>query len=348
MTGVVDNSLLTCYNKGCGQQFNPNDNKNDSCAHHPGAPIFHDAYKSWSCCKKRCIDFTEFLNIKGCTKSFHSNEKPPEPEKPIVDKTKVDEVIEYRAPTSNFVGLKRPSFDTEQTIITPTVSTTLLEQIKTLTANKPDTCDSTIIKIGESCKNKSCNGTYKNSESDNEICIYHPGVPIFHEGLKYWSCCPKKKTTDFSVFLALPGCTNGKHVWIVKNNEKKIECRMDWHQTGSHVVVAIYAKKYQPSKSSIKLNPIRLTIGLFFLEENSSYDLDLELRGVVDIANSSVSMLPTKVEIKMKKAEPGTWSSLDIPKLKSEQENDQSNDKINNEMNDDVNDRVDAVDLSDL
>lgn len=65
-----------------------------------------------------------------------------------------------------------------------------------------------------------------------------------------------------------------------QKNEKKIECRMDWHQTGSHVVVAIYAKKYQPSKSSVKLNPIRLTISLFFLEENSSYDLDLELRGV--------------------------------------------------------------------
>lgn len=55
---------------------------------------------------------------------------------------------------------------------------------------------------------------------------------------------------------------------------------MDWHQTGTHVVVAIYAKKYQPSKSFVKLNPIRLTTSLFFPVENSSYDLDLELRGV--------------------------------------------------------------------
>ena len=57
----------------------------DSCVHHPGAPFFHDAYKGWyaehkfhccthllknfnrfqrSCCKKKCTDFTEFLNIK--------------------------------------------------------------------------------------------------------------------------------------------------------------------------------------------------------------------------------------------------------------------------------------------
>lgn len=36
----------------------------DSCVFHPGDPFFHDAYKGWSCCKKKCTDFTEFLNIK--------------------------------------------------------------------------------------------------------------------------------------------------------------------------------------------------------------------------------------------------------------------------------------------
>jgi len=33
----------------------------DSCQHHPGVPVFHDALKGWSCCKKRTTDFTEFL-----------------------------------------------------------------------------------------------------------------------------------------------------------------------------------------------------------------------------------------------------------------------------------------------
>lgn len=45
----------------------------DECRHHPGAPIFHDAYKGWSCCNKKSVDFTEFLNIKGCTLAKHSN-----------------------------------------------------------------------------------------------------------------------------------------------------------------------------------------------------------------------------------------------------------------------------------
>lgn len=38
------------------------------------------------------------LLFQGCTKSFHSNVAPKQPEKPVVDKSKVDEVIEYRAP----------------------------------------------------------------------------------------------------------------------------------------------------------------------------------------------------------------------------------------------------------
>ncbi|XP_011314762.1 cysteine and histidine-rich domain-containing protein [Fopius arisanus] len=337
----AENVLVNCYNRGCGKKFNPRENKEDACVHHPGTPVFHDAYKGWSCCNKKCTDFTEFLNIKGCTKSSHSNEKPPEPEKQKVDKSKADEVIEYRPPVNNQPTLKRPSFDTPQVTITPTISPTLLEQIKGLTANESTAQDDRKVQVGESCKNKACKGSYRGPESDSETCVHHPGVAIFHEGLKFWSCC-QKRTTDFSVFLAQPGCTQGTHVWMAKNEDKRIECRMDWHQTGSHVVVSIFAKKYNPSKSSVKLNPIRLTASLFFPEENSDYNLDLELRGVVDVESSSVSMLPTKVEIKMKKAEPGSWPKLDFPREVVHRKEEKT---INDN---EITERVDAVDLSDL
>ncbi|XP_034950511.1 cysteine and histidine-rich domain-containing protein [Chelonus insularis] len=338
-----ERGLLLCYNRGCGKEFDPDNNEPDACVHHPGAPIFHDAYKGWSCCNKKCTDFTEFLNIKGCTKSYHTNQKPVEPEKPPVDKSKVDEVIEYRAPVHNVPAMKRPPFETPQIIMTPVVSSTLLEQIKGLIANEPSTEDKSIVKIGESCKNKPCKASYQGPQSDSETCTYHPGVPIFHEGLKFWSCC-QKKTTDFGVFLDQPGCTQGTHLWLVKNQGKKIECRMDWHQTGSFVVVSIYAKKYNPNKSSVKLNPIRLTVDLFFPEEDSSYLMDVELRGIIDVDKSSVNMLPTKVEIKLRKAELGSWSKLDFPgevtaNTKNAQEKDDK---------DAVADRIDAVDLNDL
>ncbi|EFN63764.1 Cysteine and histidine-rich domain-containing protein 1 [Camponotus floridanus] len=337
-----ETNLLLCYHRGCGKKFDPNNNKDDDCVYHSGYPVFHDAYKGWSCCSKKCTDFTEFLNIKGCTKSKHSNEKPAEPEKPPIDKCKLDEVIEVVSkPVFNGVSLPRPAFDTAQLVLSPTISPALLEQIKGLTAIESDKPIEGKIQIGQRCQNNSCKGTYKGITSDEEICHYHPGEPIFHEGMKYWSCC-QKKTTEFSVFLDQPGCTQGKHIWFTKNSEKKAQCRMDWHQTGAYVFISIYAKKYLPNQSVIKLNPVHLTVDLFFIEEKSRYNLDIELRGIVDVKQSSVNMLPTKVEIKLKKAEIGSWSKLDIPR-EIKPEISESKENIAT-----LNTQIEAVDLSDL
>lgn len=131
--------LLQCYNRGCGQKYDSENNhegtnrlcfqksilysvsninhlKNirlyflDSCRHHPGEPVFHDAYKGWGCCNKKCTDFTEFLNIKGCTLSKHSNIKPPEPEKPVAKDIPDTEVIEVKPLKKQC--LERPPHDT--------------------------------------------------------------------------------------------------------------------------------------------------------------------------------------------------------------------------------------------
>lgn len=54
---------------------------------------------------------------------------------------------------------------------------------------------------------------YESPESDKSICCHHPGSPIFHEGMKFWSCCTKR-TSDFSAFLNQKGCYDGQHKWI--------------------------------------------------------------------------------------------------------------------------------------
>ncbi|CAG5073332.1 Similar to CHORD: Cysteine and histidine-rich domain-containing protein (Drosophila melanogaster) [Cotesia congregata] len=270
---------LLCYHRGCGQDYDPDDNKPDSCVHHPGVPVFHDAYKGWSCCNKKCTDFTEFLNIKGCTKSEHSNEKPPEPEKPAVDKSKAAEVIEYRAPVNTEPTIERPPFDTPQKTMQPVVSQALMDQVKSFITNTESLPESLVVKVGQSCKNRGCSVTFTGTDSDNTKCVHHPGVPVFHEGLKYWSCCPRKKMTDFDQFEKHPGCSEGTHVWIAK---------------------------------------------------------------VVDVENSSVQMLPTKVEIKLKKEEPNSWSKLDIPKETAPAK------EAPKEEDNSISERVDAVDLNDL
>lgn len=99
----------------------------DSCRYHPGVPYFHDAYKGWSCCKKKSVDFTEFLNIKGCEVSKHSNQKPPEPEKPKQDVV-VEEPPPMPAPVVNS-SLERVDFNSPLTLIQPTVAPALKQTI---------------------------------------------------------------------------------------------------------------------------------------------------------------------------------------------------------------------------
>lgn len=52
-------------------------------------------------------------------------------------------------------------------------------------------------------------------------------------------------------------------------------------------------------------------------------------------------MLPTKVEIKLKKAEPGSWSKLDVPKEVKSKDS-ESDENVN------LDSQIEAVDLSDL
>ncbi|KAF2447850.1 chord-domain-containing protein [Karstenula rhodostoma CBS 690.94] len=63
---------MTCRRRGCGQKSEGGDREGESCVHHPGAPIFHEGSKGWSCCKRRVLEFDQFMNIEGCkTKNRH-------------------------------------------------------------------------------------------------------------------------------------------------------------------------------------------------------------------------------------------------------------------------------------
>uniref|UniRef100_A0A1B6GUF1 CHORD domain-containing protein n=1 Tax=Cuerna arida TaxID=1464854 RepID=A0A1B6GUF1_9HEMI len=342
---------LLCYNKGCGKTYDPDQNKQDSCTFHPGAPVFHDAYKGWSCCKKKCTDFTEFLNIKGCTTSFHSNEKPEEPQKPVVDKSKADEVIEYRAPKPiTEVADIRPSFDSPLTTVTPAVSDVLRKQVASCNQNSTNTIKAYDgqgdVPIGTACKNNGCKQIYEGPETLRTTCIYHPGFPVFHEGMKFWTCCTKR-TTDFNSFMEQVGCSTDEHVWFKAKSGSAVKCRLDWHQTSSAVFVSIFAKKYDPDRSSIQISPVRLKVCLMFPEQNGTYEHDIELRGVIKVEESSVQMLPTKVEIKLKKSSGASWSNLDIPRSSSKPTAEpEKAEPVQKEIT--LEEQVDAVDLSDL
>lgn len=62
-----------CRRKACGQRYKKGSSREgEQCTHHPGAPIFHEGSKGYSCCKRRVLEFDEFLKIAGCqTKQGH-------------------------------------------------------------------------------------------------------------------------------------------------------------------------------------------------------------------------------------------------------------------------------------
>ncbi|KAI0065484.1 chord-domain-containing protein [Artomyces pyxidatus] len=63
------------------------------------------------------------------------------------------------------------------------------------------------------CTHKGCGQEFDDQANADDSCIYHSGVPVFHEGLKSWSCCDavNKPVLDFDDFMRIPGCTRGKH-----------------------------------------------------------------------------------------------------------------------------------------
>ncbi len=60
------------------------------------------------------------------------------------------------------------------------------------------------------CYNRGCGKSYNPRDNPDNSCQYHPGAPFFHDAYKGWTCC-NKKSTDFTMFLSFPGCTQGQH-----------------------------------------------------------------------------------------------------------------------------------------
>ena len=65
---------LPCKRNGCNTSSNCGgtsaelaaQNANEPCVYHPGRALFHEGTKGWTCCKKRVLEFDEFMRIPGC------------------------------------------------------------------------------------------------------------------------------------------------------------------------------------------------------------------------------------------------------------------------------------------
>ncbi len=163
----------------------------------------------WKCCKPRVLTFDEFMTITSCTTGFHSTtDKPPAlEEKPKEDDASLAKKIEHLTAA----GTRRTPISTPQMVPTPPPPP----------PESDDDDPSLEIPDGADCRRRTCGQKYKAGGSrDEESCVHHPGVPIFHEGSKGYSCC-KRRVLDFDEFMNIEGCqTKNKHLFIGSGKKK--------------------------------------------------------------------------------------------------------------------------------
>lgn len=193
-----------CKNYGCNKYFTEGDT--EVCTHHTGPPVFHDLVKYWTCCPdKKAYDWDEFQKIEGCAQSTHSTVDPK-------------------------VALGRGDNQNGGANDTTSPPVTVLKSISDYNTANPDAANSaaSAVKVitqdrassrmedgTAKCRNKGCQKifSYELSEAGNHptACRYHKGQPVFHDAIKYWSCCAHKKCYDFDSFMEVQGCMVGYH-----------------------------------------------------------------------------------------------------------------------------------------
>lgn len=305
-----------CTRRGCGKDYDLGQNNNTSCIYHPGAPVFHEGLKSWSCCSavnKPVLDFDEFMNISGCAVGTHSDEKPE-----TTSQT-------HKAPTQGHLTMTKSSQGSEvystsivKSAAGSTATAVTAAQIDPPTEEEDDLRVSVLP--GTVCKRRGCGVTFVSDQENRvgdgagTVCTYHPAPPIFREGSKGYLCC-KRRVLEFEEFLKIEGCTKGRHIFAPKQAKQELaeqftDCRIDHYQTPNEVHVSVFAKQADRDKSSVTIEETQVHLDLF-LPGQKRFKRTLNLFGPVFPQESSYQFYGTKVEVQLKKLDGRSWTLLE-------------------------------------
>ncbi len=182
------------------------------------------------------------------------------------------------------------------------------------------------IPDGKACRRKTCGATYKKGQSRpaDEKCVHHPGVPIFHEGSKGYSCC-KRRVLEFDQFMKIEGCkTSSRHLFVgsgidksksktgASTGEELLETvRSDFYQTPSAVIASFFLKKIDNSKATVNFETQTLVVDLPTSDpQPKRYKASVPLFGRIDPEKSTYKVLGTKLEVSLYKADTIGWPVL--------------------------------------
>lgn len=175
--------------------------------------------------------------------------------------------------------------------------------------------DGVVVPEGAGCKRRGCGIVFKGGAREGEECVYHPGMPLFHEGSKGYTCC-KRKVLEFDEFLKIPGCkTKDRHLFVGKKKEEGSEeelkeVRNDFYQTASTVIASLYLKKVSKEKSSITFpDPTKVELDLH-TSDQKRYKSSMVLFGPTKPEANQFKIMGTKVELTLVKADGLGWPVL--------------------------------------
>jgi hypothetical protein len=252
-----------CTNRSCGQ--NPID-WTSKCQFHPGLPLFHEGLKSWTCCNKKMANFQDFLNLPGCTFGEHST---------AVQKTDLASARPKQTESTTIVEQKTPV-----PIETASTGQFKLKYISSASKKEEPTPEQDLfdppdanVALNTLCKRKGCGAAKLAQET---TCNYHPGNPVFHEGSKGWSCCPRR-VLEFDEFLRIAGCTSGKHRFTQVEPSKtnpSVSCKYDWYQTSTSVIFSVFAKNVNDTVVEFGTNELRVHLAF---KDSLFFEMKVEL-----------------------------------------------------------------------
>ncbi|CAO3600243.1 unnamed protein product [Absidia cylindrospora] len=309
---------MSLYSSRVFEKFDDETNIDNACQFHPGAPVFHEGLKGWSCCKKRVDDFDEFLQLPGCTFGKHTDEKPAVKETVKPASTTLASSVENGV---EVYGQQKPPA-APAAVAAPVVESTTETSAKKAAEQQEEEQEddeSIPVKVGTTCRRRGCGVTYKDDATSRQggsesACHYHPGAPVFHEGSKGWSCCPRK-VLEFDEFLKINGCKERQGHLFVGNTKKDgeqqeemVDLRLDWYQTQTNVIISIFGKNKEDTQVKFTSRAIDIDIKM---KDNKRYKKHLPLFHLIDSEGSKFTALSTKVEINLKKSNGMSWAALE-------------------------------------
>ena len=199
-------ALLLCQRIGCSARYSEDSNEAESCRFHSAAPVFHDGTKEWPCCGKRSHDFTLFMDIPGCARGRHTQEKPVKPAAaatpPSLAPLKLATAATQPVDRAECARCRQGFFCSDHPAAAVDPAPAAPPPPPPPPPVDPD--------VEQTCRNAGCGSRFRERDNTDEACAFHPGPPIFHERAKGWKCCGKQ-SHDFDDFLNIPPCTKGRH-----------------------------------------------------------------------------------------------------------------------------------------